>query len=251
MNSNNTKTLIITQAVAEYLLNNAGKYQNTAVEIDTQLAIDDVDGFKVHYEHPQYGPQLLIGERIEAQLFSVSFAGREEYLEKIHTDGWNSSATSLVEYLHDLNPELTTDISELHFYELGENYVVYTRGNHDVLDIDNPIFVALGLGTVEGAQLEAAIVEEYVVPALDEVLTAVEDAFTSDEITAAETIGGDSPDAPQDTPAVATFRDKVRRFALSPAGLAVGVAVLATVSIVGAKFAIAHLSNGAADDVIV
>jgi len=256
MNSNN-KTLLVTTAVAVRLLSIAQGLRDTEVQDGSARTIGmdtEFDGYTIEHTHAEYGPQRLLVDQIHKDLYSVSFAGHEKFLEQIGTTGWESSAEALAAYLVELNPELELSLEEFRCEAIGDDFVVYSLADEAALNLEDPELAQLFFGQLisQAAREVEAILDVVDAPAAaEEVLRTTEDAVQQDVIDATLDAGSQAADHPDDvdTPQAASFRQKALKFIGSPMGVAACVAVLAMVG-VGAKCIASHLTNGVSDELI-
>lgn len=112
----NKKVILVSNGVAQQLLSFAAGLkmevsQQTLALVGTPEFDSTVNNFQITHTHAEHGPQRLNADRVCNTLFVVSFVGRTEYFEKIHTDGWSSSIQTLFEYLEssmEIDPEFRT-----------------------------------------------------------------------------------------------------------------------------------------------
>lgn len=109
----NNKILIITTALKQQVVAAAERLNNTTTE-NTIIADGAlVEGVKIHHTHAEYGEQTVLIDRVLDNAWVVSFAGSQEYLDLINSNGWLSSAETLQTYLMDLNPEMEEFLSKV------------------------------------------------------------------------------------------------------------------------------------------
>lgn len=171
MNSNNTKTLIITQGLAARLLSTAVALKDTTAD---NVNIASTEGFKISHDHSEYGQQLLLVDRLNGNLFSVSFAGHPEFLELIGSIGWTSCAEALQNYLVLENGDLELDLSELHFVELGDKFVVYY---HDAEYVRVDLLEEQLLGKPQVEVEAPKTINERVAEIIDDVMPVIEEGL--------------------------------------------------------------------------
>ena len=95
---------------------------------------DDGDYIYVYQDADQsLHSQKLIIDELSFGWHSVSFAGNAEFLEMIDSEGWESSVTSVRDFLIAVGAEINFDLSTLTYYPVGhfsksaeEDSVVYT-----------------------------------------------------------------------------------------------------------------------------
>jgi hypothetical protein len=257
MNSTNTKTLLITTALAVRLLSIAQGLCATKVQDDaTRVPGNDIEfeGFTIEHEHAEYGPQRLLVDQIHQNLYTVSFVGREEYLEMIGTQGWESSAEALVNYLVDLNPELELSLEEFRCSEIGDKFVVYSLVSEDELafDADSELGrLFFGKLLANASQELDAIIDAAGAAAFEEIVRPVEEAVQTDAIDETVDAGSQAADHPDDVDSerVASFRRKAMKFIASPMGIAACVGVLGLM-VVGARCVLSGATDGASEELL-
>lgn len=114
------KILIISRQVEDAL-------QSAATPLIGQgrlSCVQDSDHIIYRYNHPEYGTQSLILNAINEDWSTVSFAGREEFLQSIRSEGWYSSAESLIAFFEELGMDVSFNLRELEVYEFG-NYAAF------------------------------------------------------------------------------------------------------------------------------
>lgn len=226
----NTKTLIITQALAAVLLSIADNLAKTTRGLTfgytrpgDPLDIALIDGFRITHENAGNGPQSVIVDRIHRTCFAVSFVGSDEYLERIRSEGWKSSAEALANYLAELNPDADLDLSRLNYLEIGDDYVAYTLDEDDAFDVNDTELSSLFIEKVVTGAAED--VNAMLQPAAEEMLRTVEDAVQ--DVVIAETASVDSQveEAQAHSEGRPTWRQRSMKFLGSPMGIATCVVV--------------------------
>lgn len=149
---NSKKTLIVTVALASRLLSIADGLTNVHHD---RPEVENLDGARLMHEHPDFGTQTLLLERISEQYFSVSFAGHASYLELIESDGWLNTGRTLVNYLESLGEEINLDLNELLVYSLNDDILVVGVGE-DTIDLNDPMLQTLSNFKPAGAASEEA-----------------------------------------------------------------------------------------------
>lgn len=259
MNTTNNKTLLITTAVALRVLSIANALRDTEVTDGERalVANAEFDNFKIEHEHVEEGKQILLCDRINDNLFSISFVGSEKFLEQIGSQGWTNSAEALVNYLTDLNPEVQFSLDEFRCEEMGEQFVVYSLASEKEIDPTDEQLAGLFFGKLcNEAQAEVERLLDFSQPAGEEVLRSVEDAVQTDAIAEAEDAGSHAADhlqddttADVDSTRVRDFRRKAAEFITSPFGIAACVAVVGVVGYVAHALA-SNATNGASDQLL-
>jgi hypothetical protein len=154
-----SKTLIITNAVAAYLLSIASELKDTSAS----TALNDVE----------FGDQKLIADRIHPNLFVVSFVGHAEFLEKIGSAGWKNSLDSLYNYMSELSPEVQIHRSAFIHTDLAEHYSFFElQGEEPFLE---------GLAPSMGLAMFDALVKRVVTDAAATISAAAEAPIAHEE----------------------------------------------------------------------
>lgn len=256
MNSNN-KTLLITTALAVRLLSIAQNLSATEVQDDSSRVLDkdvEFDGFTIEHIHAEHGPQRLLVDQIHKDLYSVSFVGRQEYLEQIGTQGWESSADALVNYLVDMNPELELSLDEFRCSEIGGQYVVYSLASEDELSIETDSELGklfFGELFAEAGREVDAILDAVGTEAFEDVVRPIEDAVQTDAIAADEAAADHAVEHPEDVDSerVTSFRQKATKFITSPMGVAACVVAVGLTAF-GVRCMLASATNGASEELL-
>ncbi len=181
-----------------------------------QLSCDqDSDHITYRYDHPEYGVQSLMLTVINDDWATVSFAGREEFLQIINSEGWYSSAESLLAFFEELGVDVSFDLHGLDVYEF-DKYAVFTRSE----ETDTTVRLT-ALARKLGVQVE---VQE--VPVEDErieVAPAVEDVASVSEQD--KTTTQDEPAASRKS-WVRRMGGRLRKPTIGEVSLGVGIAAL-------------------------
>lgn len=262
---NSKKTLIITVALASRLLSIVTQdlvYSQSEPRDDNPIhdrpEVENLDGARLTHEHPDFGAQTLLLERITDSYFSVSFVGHAAYLEQIESEGWYNSSLTLVKYLESLGETVNIDLAALTIYQLNDEILVV--GTEDeVVNLEDPAlqaltgFVAAGAASaVSTAETVAAnitdtleqvanVAGDKVTEAIDEVSDRIESAVGTAREAAAD--AAETVEEVIDAAAEALDPNHSLRYRLvqklkTPAGIAVatvGVAVVGAALYSGVK----------------
>lgn len=245
------KTLIITVALASRLLSIADGLTNAHHD---RPEVENLDGARLIHEHPEFGTQSLLLDRITDQYFSVSFAGHAAYLELIESDGWLNTADTLVKYLESLGEEIDLNLNALSVYIFNDDFLILGTEN-DVVDLSDETLQSLTgfkpAGTVtdepELSQAEvttAKVVEtietighqvgDKVADAVEEIgerISAAVDSANEAAYEAAETVEEVIDAAAEALDPNHSFRYRVAQKLKTPAGIACATLGLAAVGV--------------------
>ncbi|QVD49187.1 hypothetical protein LUCX_117 [Xanthomonas phage vB_XciM_LucasX] len=112
------KTLIVSNLLAVAAVQYARNFSLLSTEPDQ---IDqDTQEFSITYRENDRDALKLIGTRLSEQYFSVSFAGDEELLKLIETNGWESSAQAVYNFLSAIDPNGVPTDFQFHTYDTPE-----------------------------------------------------------------------------------------------------------------------------------
>ncbi len=218
---NNNKILIITEQLKSDLIAYAIRFKNI---IDFRSIPSEephlARGWTLSHEHPQFGKQSLIVDKLTDNAFVVSFAGSQEYLDHINSSGWLSSAETLQTYLMDLDPQMEEFLATVAVVEYNEQIVFAgVIGDNTELNME---LIASAVSSTPGADPVDEVVEAttqfvdqlsdevntLLDPPADEVASALGEAIveTDEQINAASDTAAPSTDEPSPSSSERKFR---------------------------------------------
>lgn len=206
----------------------------TRTLIEAQVNIEIVyDGSltKIVYHHDDLGLQVLMLNKIDSHWAVASFAGNRSFLDKIESDGWLTSADSVIKYFSEISPDhdipadmLFSDRAEA-FFEIADDYnvtLIYNQTAGESLETGQRLMDALTMA--HGVQTFSQVSEE------EPQVEVTQEPKNSDVNETPDTGAEPAPDVTEE-PKVKTgkgpgFWTRARRKATNPTAMVIGGTVL-------------------------